>query len=163
VYFFFSGLAYTPLHDALLFMGYFGTFLAGLLYPYALTSATGTGILLILSKTQNLLLAGAIAGVGALVSDSLIILFVKRGFGDEIQKLSQEKMVQTLNRLIPVSFRVYLLATFAGILIASPLPTEIGIMLMTSIRNISFKKFVVMVYFLHASAIFVILLIGRFI
>ena len=41
VYFIFSGLAYKPLHDALMFMGYFGTFLAGLLYPYALTSAAG--------------------------------------------------------------------------------------------------------------------------
>jgi hypothetical protein len=163
VYFFFSGLAYAPLHNALVFMGYFGTFLAGLLYPYALTSAAGTGILLILAKEQNLLLAGAIASVGALISDSLIILFVKHGFGDEVQKLSHEKAVQTLNRLIPESFRVYLLATVAGILIASPLPTEIGIMLMTSIRNISFKKFVIIIYLLHASAIFVILLIGRFI
>lgn len=161
VYFLFSGLAYKPLHDALIFMGYFGTFLAGLLYPYALTSSAGTAILLILAKEQNFLLAGVIAGVGALISDVVIFLFVKHGFSDEVQKLSKEKVVQTVNGWIPDSIRVYLLATFASILIASPLPTEIGIMLMTSIKNMSTKKFVIIVYVLHASAIFTILLIGR--
>ncbi|HKM60737.1 MAG TPA: hypothetical protein VJY36_07700 [Candidatus Bathyarchaeia archaeon] len=144
-------------------MGYFGTFLAGLLYPYALTSSAGTAILLILAKEQNFLLAGVIAGVGALVSDMVIFLFVKHCFNDEVQKLSKEKVVQTFNRWIPDSIRVHLLATFASILIASPLPTEIGIMLMTSIKNMSTKKFVIIVYILHASAIFIILLIGRII
>ncbi len=160
VYILFSGLVDTPLHNTLVFMGYFGTFLAGLLYPYSLTSAAGTGILLILAKEQNLLLAGVIAGIGALISDVIIFLFVKHGFSDEVQKLSKEKVVRTINLWIPDSIRVYLLATFACFLIASPLPTEIGIMLMASINSLSAKKFVIMVYVLHASAIFVILLIG---
>jgi hypothetical protein len=160
-YILFSGLAYTPLHNTLVLMGYFGTFLAGLLYPYSLTSAAGTGILLILSKEQNVLLAGVIAGIGALISDIILFLFVKHGFSDEVQKLSKEKVVRTINRWIADSVRVYLLATFACLLIASPLPTEIGIMLMASIKNMSAKKFIVIIYILHGSAIFIILLIGR--
>jgi hypothetical protein len=161
VYVLFSGLTYKPMHDALLFMGYFGTFLAGLLYPYALTSAAGTGILLILGKEQNFLLAGVIAGIGALVSDIILFLFVTHSFSDEVQKLSKETVVRTINRLIPDSIRVYLLATFAGLLIASPFPTEIGILLMTSIKNISFKKFISIIFILHVSAILIILLIGN--
>jgi hypothetical protein len=161
VYFLFSGLAYNPLHDALVFMGYFGTFLAGLLYPYALTSAAGTGILLILAKEQNILLAGGVAGIGALISDIILFLFITHSFSDEVQKLSKETVVRTINRWIPDSVRVYLLATFAGLLIASPLPTEIGILLMTSIKNMSFKKFIIIIYVLHVSAIFIILLIGN--
>jgi hypothetical protein len=161
VYVLFSGLAYKPLHDVLVFTGYFGTFLAGLLYPYALTSAAGTGILLILAKEQNILFAGVIAGIGALISDIILFLFVTHSFSDEVQKLSKETVVRTINRWIPDSIRVYLLATFAGLLIASPLPTEIGILLMTSIKNISFKKFIIIIYILHASAIFIILLIGN--
>ncbi len=161
VYLLFSGLAHGLLHDALVFMGYFGTFLAGLLYPFALTSAAGTGILLILAKEQNLLLAGVIAGIGALISDIILFLFIRHFFNDEVQRLSKEKVVRTVSRWIPNSVRVYLLAFFAGLLIASPLPTEIGIMLMTSIRKISLKKFAIIAYILHASAIFIILLIGR--
>ena len=161
VYFFFSGLLYEPLHNALVFLGYFGTFLAGLLYPYSFTTAAGTAILLILAKEQNLFLAGIIAAVGALISDIIIFLFVKYTFSDEVQKLSKETAIQTLNRLIPDSIRSYLLATFASILIAAPLPTEIGIMLMTSVKKMSAKKFVIIVCILHVSAIFVILLIGN--
>jgi hypothetical protein len=161
VYVFFSGLLYEPLHSALVYIGYFGTFLAGLLYPYALTSAVGTGILLILAKEQSLLLAGVIAGVGALISDIILFFFVKHGFSDEVEKLSKEPVVRTVNRLIPDSVRAYLLGVFASILIASPLPTEMGILLMASIKNMSIKKFIILVYILHASAIFIILLIGR--
>jgi hypothetical protein len=161
VYFLFSGSANQPLHSSLLLLGYFGTFLAGLLYPYALTSAAGTGILLILATEQNLILAGVLAGIGALTSDIVLFFFVKHGFADEVEKLSKEKVVRTISRWIPASVRVYLLATFAGLLIASPLPTEMGIMLLASIKNLSFKKFIVIVYVLHVSAIFIILLIGR--
>jgi len=160
VYLLFSGLAYKPLDDGLILMGYFGTFLAGLLYPFALTSAAGTAILLIFAKEQNLILAGVTAGIGALISDIIIFLFVKHGFGDEIQRFSKETVVRTFNRWIPDSVRAYFLAILACILIASPLPTEIGIMLMASIKNISVKKFIIIVYALHASAILTILLIG---
>jgi hypothetical protein len=160
VYLLFSGLAYAPLHDALRFMGYFGTFLAGLLYPFALTSAAGTGILLILAKEQNLFFAEAIAVGGALISDLLLFLFVSYSFNNEVQRLSEEKVVRAFNGWLPDSMRVYLVAAFSCLLIASPLPTEIGILLLTSLRSISFKKFIAMIYVLHASAIFVILFVG---
>ncbi len=161
VYFLFSGLLYEPLHETLLFLGYFGTFLAGLLYPYAFTSAAGTAILLILAKGQNLLLAGVIAGFGAFISDIVIFFFVKRGFGDEVEKLSKEPAVQAVSRRIPDSVRTYLFGTLACFFIASPLPTEIGVMMMTSMRNMSTRKFAVIVDILHLSAIFIILLIGK--
>jgi hypothetical protein len=160
VYFLFSGLLYEPLHSALVYLGYFGTFLAGLLYPYSFTSSAGTAILLILAKEQNVLLAGIIASAGVLISDMGIFFFVKFSFSDEVQKLSKETIVQALSRRIPASLRSYLLMAVAGILIASPLPTEIGIILMASVKKMSTKKFAIIVYGLHVSAIFVILLIG---
>ncbi len=160
VYFLFSSLLYEPLYDALQVLGYIGTFIAGLLYPYSFTSAAGTALLLILSKEQTLFYAGMIASVGALISDMAIFYFVKYGFSDEVKRLSKEKAVQAFGKLIPESLRKYLLAGFASILIASPLPTEIGIMLMTSVKKITTKKFAVLVYILHVTAIFTILLIG---
>jgi hypothetical protein len=161
VYFFFSGVLYAPLHDVLVYLGYFGTFLAGVLYPYSFTSVAATAILLIIAKTQNLLYAGLVASFGAFLSDLAIFFFVKRGFGDEVQKLANEPAVQRLSRRIRPSIRVPLVVALASILIASPLPTEIGIMLMTSVKKISTRKFAVIVYILHVSAIYVILLIGN--
>lgn len=161
VYFLFSGILYTPLHNVLVYLGYFGTFLAGLLYPYSFTSVAATAILLIIAKTQNLLYAGLIASFGALLSDLAIFFFVKRGFCDEVLKLSKEPTIQRFSRWIRPSFRAPLIVVLASILIASPLPTEIGIMLMTSVKQISTRKFAVVVYALHVSAIYVILLVGN--
>jgi uncharacterized membrane protein YwaF len=161
VYFLFSGMLYTPLHHVLVYLGYFGTFLAGVLYPYSFTSVAATAILLIIAQTQNVVYAGLVASVGALLSDLVIFFFIKRSFGDEVQELSKEPIIQRLNRWIRPSIRVSLVVVLASILIASPLPTEIGIMLMTSVKKISTRKFAVIVYILHVSAIYLILLLGN--
>jgi hypothetical protein len=78
-----------------------------------------------------------------------------------VQKKSKEPAIQRLDKRIPPSIRAHLVVAFASILIASPLPTEIGIILMTSVKKISTKKFAVIVYVLHVSAIYIILLIGH--
>lgn len=161
VYFLFSGMLYAPLHNVLVYLGYFGSFLAGLLYPYSFTSAAATAILLIIGQTQNVLYAGLVASFGALLSDLAIFFFVKCGFCDEVQRLSKENAVQRLSQMIRPSIRVPLLVALASILIASPLPTEIGIMLMSSVKKMSTARFAVIVYVLHVSAIYVILVIGN--
>jgi len=162
-YILFADTSYAPLHDTLVFLGYFGTFLAGFLYAYAFTAAPAAAILLILAKEQNILFAGFIAGVGALLSDLVIFHFIRHGFSDEVQKLSKEKIVQYAQRKIPDSIRKYLFVSLAGFLIASPLPTEIGVTLMASVKSISTRKFSIIAYSLHTSAIFIILLIGSII
>lgn len=162
-YILFADRSFAPLHDTLVFLGYFGTFLAGFLYAYAFTAAPAAAILLILAKEQNLIFAGFIAGVGALLSDLVIFHFIRHGFSDEVQKLSKEKIVQYARKKVPDSIRKYLFASLAGFLIASPLPTEIGVTLMASIKNISTRKFSIIAYSLHTGAIFIILLIGTII
>ena len=162
-YILFADRSYTPLHDALVFLGYFGTFLAGFLYAYAFTAAPAAAILLILAKEQNILFAGFIAGVGALLSDLVIFHFIRHGFKDEVQKLRKERIVCYAQNKVPKDVKKYLFASLAVFLIASPLPTEIGVTLMASMKSISTKKFTIIAYSLHTSAIFVILLIGSII
>ncbi|MGB9959697.1 MAG: hypothetical protein ACPLKQ_04155 [Candidatus Bathyarchaeales archaeon] len=157
----FADRSYALLHDALVFLGYFGTFLAGFLYAYAFTAAPAAAILLILAKEQNLLFAGLLAGFGALLSDLVIFHFVRHSFSDEVQKLSQGKIVQLLQKKVPSSIRQYLFVSLSGFLIASPLPTEIGITLLASIKSIKPRKFSIIAYILHTTAIFAILLIGN--
>lgn len=49
----------------------------------------------------------------------------------------------------------------AGILIMTPLPTEIGITILASRKNLSMKKFMIMAYILHTIGITIILLLGK--
>jgi hypothetical protein len=162
-FFMFAGRSYASLHDTLVFLGYFGTFLAGFLYVYAFTAAPATVILLILAKEQNLLLEGFIAGLGALLGDFTIFYFVRYSLSGEIQKLLKEKIVKSVQKKVPSPIQKCLLASLASFFIASPLPTEIGITLLASIKKITPGKFSIIGYVLHTTAIFTILLIGNII
>ena len=102
-YLIFSGRTYLPLNNALLNLGYFGTFIAGMLFAYGFTAAPATAILMILAKEQNLLVTGLIAGFGALLADLIIFRFVRSHFQDEVDNLSKEKIIQKIH-LLPGRF-----------------------------------------------------------
>ena len=147
-------------HNFLLSLGYASTFFAGILYTYSFTAAPATAILLLLSGEQNILLAGLIAGFGALIGDLIIFKFIRHSFADEIEKLSKEKALKKFNRKIPLKLKKYLLPVIAAIIISSPLPDEIGVSLLAASRSISTKSFSLLSYILNTAGIFIILLVG---
>lgn len=162
-YFLFSARSYTPLHDALVHLGYFGTFLAGFFYAYGFSAAPAAAVLLILAEEQNIYLAGPIAGTGALLGDLVIFYTARRIFGGEMHELSKSKIVRSAQKKMPEPLKKYLLVSVAGLLIATPLPTEIGVTLISSMKNMSARNFSIIAYIIHTSAIFFILLIGSII
>jgi uncharacterized membrane protein YdjX (TVP38/TMEM64 family) len=161
---FYSGKNYTPVHNSILSLGYVGSFFIGLFYAYGFTAPSATAILLILAKEQSIILTGLIAGLGAILSDLLIFLFIRYSFSDEIDKLEKEKIIKYLEkeeRIIFGHYRKYVLPVFAGFLIASPLPSEIGIALIATLKKVSIKRFIILAYLLHTFGILLILLIGN--
>ena len=162
-YFLFYGRTYPPLHDFIISIGYFGTFLAGISFAYGFTAAPATAILLILAKEQNIFLAGFIGGIGALVGDLIIFNFIRYSLEDEIKKLSKEKIVSYIYHRTPNLLKKYFMPVLAGFVIASPLPDEIGVSLLAASRTISMKVFSVISYMLNTAGIFVILAIGNII
>ena len=159
-YFIFHGRTYQPTHELIISLGYFGTFLTGMLFAYGFTAAPATAIFLILSQHQNIYFACLIGGMGALISDLLIFKFIRVSFNDEIEKLSKEKIVMYFNNHTPSIFKRYLLPAFAGFLIASPLPDEIGVTLMASVSSISSRAFSILSYSLNTAGILIIMKIG---
>jgi uncharacterized membrane protein YdjX (TVP38/TMEM64 family) len=162
-YFILQGKNFQPFYNALLSLNYFGTFIAGIGFAYSFAAAPSTAILLILAKKQNILISGLIAGFGALCSDLLIFRFIRDSFADEIKKISQTKIFHKINKKIPKQFRNYFITSIAAIIIASPLPDEIGITLLASTTNISTKQFSLISYGLNTAGIFVVLIIGKII
>ena len=162
-YLLFYGRTYLAFYDFIIFMGYAGTFIAGIFFAYGFTAAPATAILLILTKEQNILLAGFIGGFGALIGDLIIFNFIRHSLDDEIKKLSREKIVLYINHKTPNLFKKYLVPVLAGFIIASPLPDEIGVSLLAASRTISIKTFSVISYILNTAGIFAILFIGNII
>lgn len=156
-----AGQDFLPFHEFLLRLGYLGIFLAGILFAYGFTAAPATALLVVLSAEQNILLAGGIAGLGALVGDLVIFKWIRDSFGDEVQKLSREKEVRRMNKKLPHVLKRYLIPVLAGFIIASPLPDEIGVSLLAVSQTISPRLFSVISYVLNTAGIIVILLISR--
>jgi len=164
IVFFYQGRDYIPLHNFLISSGYFGVFLSGIFYAYGFTAAPATAVLLVLAKEQSLIFAVIIGGLGALLSDLFIFVFVRYSFTGEIEKLEKEKILRSIRKEERVIFGHYykhIFPALAGFLIASPLPTEVGVAMMASLKKISLKKFILIAYVLHSLGIFIILLIGN--
>lgn len=160
-YFIFHKRNFLPFHNFLSSMGYLGMFILGLFFAYGFTAAPATALLLIIAKEYNILLAGLIAGLGALVADLIIFNLIRHSFADEIEKLFKEKIVVYLYHKIPSFIRKYLIPATAGFIIASPLPDEIGVSLFALSRNVSTKTFLIFSYVLNTIGILVILILGN--
>ena len=68
---------FQPFHNILLSLGYFGSFIAGVMFSYGFTAGPSTAIFLILAKDQNIFLAGFIGGLGALAGDLTIFKLIR--------------------------------------------------------------------------------------
>lgn len=144
-------------------LGYFGVFLAGFFYAYEVTAAPATVVLLLMAKGQNIFYAAIAGGLGALVSDLIIFCFIRTTMLGEIRKISKTgigRFIEKEERLLFGRFKKYALYLFAAFMVASPLPTEIGISILATVKSLTPKKFIALAYFLHTMGIFAILWIG---
>ncbi len=166
VFVLYESFHYESLHNFIVSLGYFGTFIGGFFYAYGFTAPPATAVLLVLAKEQYLILAVLIGGLGAVISDFLIFKFVRFSFSDEINRLKKETLIRKIEKMEKKFFGrlyEYIFPTFAGFLIASPLPTEIGVSMMASIDKLSTKRFLIIAYILHSIGIAIILTIGSLI
>ena len=159
-YLMFYGNSNPAFHDFIISLNYFGTFISGILFSYGFTAAPATALFLIFAKEQNIIAAGLIGGFGALLGDLLIFSFIRASFKDEVEKLYKEKFVRYLAEHTNPTFKKYFIPIFAGLIIASPLPDEIGINILAAYNHTSMKVFTLLSYVLNTAGIFVILLIG---
>jgi len=142
-------------------LGYLGTLIAGMGFTYGFTAAPATAILLLISKFQNTIIAAGIAGFGSLLGDLLIFYLVRDNLSDEIDQLQNEAVIKHIISRVPEWAKKFLIPVFAGIIIASPLPDEIGIALLASSKHVSARTFSIASYLMNTFGILMILLIGR--
>jgi len=159
----FSSSPLGAVHDFVATLGYAGLFIAGFFYVYGLTSVPATATILILAKDHNPLLAIAAAAFGALLADIVLFLFMRYEFKDEMDRLPTRKFLGSKNKSLLHRIEKCLYMAVAALIIASPLPTEIGITMMASIKEISARKFMVIAYVLHTAAIAVIIIAAEMI
>jgi len=141
---------------------YFGIFIAGVFFAFGFTAPFSIGFFITLNPS-NIWIAGIIGGFGALVSDLIIFNTIRISFKDEFKRLRNSKsfvkIKVLINRSLNERVKVYLMYAFAGILIASPLPDEIGVTMLAGLTKISTKMLATISFFLNTLGIVILLML----
>jgi len=143
-------------------LSYLGVFIAGLFFAFGFSAPFSVGFFITLNP-ENLILAGIIGGLGALLGDLFIFNLIKVSFKGEFNQINKTKAVKAARKFIKDSFgkkiTYYLLLAFAGFFIASPLPDEVGVSLLAGLTNIKQGILAVISFTLNTLGIIVLLAI----
>jgi len=144
--------------------GYIAIFIAGFLFSFGFTTPFATGLLLVLNPS-NIILASIIGGIGSTLSDFMLFKIVKYSFMDEFKKIEKTKLIKEIHYLLSkdlsAKLNMYLLYIFIGIIIASPLPDELGVTMTAGLTKIKSHMFIALSFILKTAGILAILLIGQ--
>jgi len=141
-------------------LSYFGTLIAGMMFAFGFTAPFAVGFFITL-QPSNIYLAAFLGGLGALIADLLIFRFVRFSFMDEFERLEKTKTVKkvgkAIERRVGLKFTNYLLYAFTGFVIASPLPDELGVIMLAGLTKINQSILAIVSFTLNTFGIFIIL------
>lgn len=143
--------------------GYVSMLLAGLLFSFGFTAAFGVAIMIDLAAHIDPFLGAIIGGMGAMLTDIGIFSLVRFAiFHEELHRLRATRLMRFIQTTlshpsISERMRKAFLWSFAGMIIASPLPDEFGVMLIGSATKVQSKKFAYLCFILNTIGIFLII------
>jgi hypothetical protein len=111
-------------------LGPLGAFIGGALFVCTFMISLGAIILFGLAKTTSPLEIGVFAAAGAVFTDFVVFRYVKNNLMDEIEELYQDISGHHLKVVVHSKFFGWFLPVLGALILASPLPDEIGVSLM---------------------------------
>lgn len=137
---------------------YLGALIAGFFFASGFTAAPATASFLIFGQSNNPILLGLVGGAGAMLADTLIFLYIKKGLSPDLKYLLKKSKLTKLKKLRHTKLG-WIIPLTGGIIIASPLPDELGSFVF-GISNYSTKKFLIYSYLLNSLGLIIISLLG---
>jgi hypothetical protein len=119
---------------------YAGAFVAGLFYSYGMTTPFAIAVLAIMAQNTNPFILALLGALGAMTSDLLLLRAFSGGVGKEI-KINGELRIK-VPEAKNLSQRITL-SLIGGFVLMSPLPDELGVILL-GISRIEAWKFAIL-------------------
>ncbi len=140
-------------------LGYLGVFCTGIIFVSTFTVVPAGLLLVALSQHFGLFATTLLAGLGATVGDFLIFRFLRDRVFEELKPIFMKLGVRRLADLFATPHFAWLAPVLGAIIIASPLPDEVGIGLLgaTKLRT---RDFVLLSFSLNTIGIALILILG---
>ena len=142
--------------------GYIGAFIGGILFVSTFTVSVGTVLLLILTSSLHPVEIGLIAGIGAVLGDVFIFQTIRnKGLIEEISHIFHYFGGERISHLIHTKYFSWSLPVIGALIIASPLPDELGVGLM-GISKLKTYQFILLSFFLNSIGIFLVITASGF-
>lgn len=137
-------------------MGYLGVLLVGIFFPSSFTVVPATAGLIVLGQELSYFWVAVAAGIGATVGDFFIFRFVRDGLAEDLEHLFSGIGDGRLVHILKSKYFGALTPVLGAIIVASPLPDELGIGFL-GLSNISTGKFILMSFVLNTAGLVVLL------
>lgn len=135
--------------------------LMGFLFSLTFTAAISTSVFILLSQTsQNPYLIALLGGAGSVIANGLIYKFFKDELIYDIELLEPESAKKIAHKIMHSKLFVGLIPFIAAVSLASPLPDELGILMLAG-SNYKYTKFFLLSFGFHTIGILLIVLFGK--
>lgn len=152
-------------HKFILSLGglkWLGIILAGMFFTSIFTTAPSIILLGQFAETTPLLLLAAFGGLGAVLGDYIIFRFVRDRMAEDLKYLLSSKRPSRFSKIFKTKLFHFLVSFMGAIIIASPLPDEIGVA-MLGFSKVKTKFFVILSFFLNGTGIFIVGFLANYI
>ncbi|MEK7497759.1 MAG: hypothetical protein AAB656_02485 [Patescibacteria group bacterium] len=155
-----KNLAFSNMISSIGNLRFLGAIIGGALFVCTFTISFGALILFELAKSVSPLEIGIFAAIGAVFTDFVVFKFVKNNLTDEVKDLYEQVSGHHIRKMIHSGFFSWALPVLGAVIMASPLPDEIGISLM-GISKMSHIQFILLSFVLNAIGIIIAVSLPR--
>lgn len=141
--------------NSILSVSILAAFIAGILFTFFITVPISIATFIILAQQNNPFQVAVIGGLGAMIGDLLIIKIFKDTILKDFHTLSKDLKLQKLFHFFKASHFNHLAPILGAILVMSPFPDEVGLMLL-GISKLKYIQLVVLTFVLSTIGIFLI-------
>lgn len=135
-------------------------FIVGIFFTSAFTTAPAIAILAKLSLAYNPYMVALAGGLGALLGDLIIFAFIKGHVREDVAYLLAKAKSRRIRHILEHRFARWSLAFVGAIIIASPLPDELGLTMM-GLSNVRTSRFVPVSFLFNTIGILLIAFIAH--
>lgn len=136
------------------------SFIAGIFFSYAFTTAPAVVVLGEIAAANNIFLTAIFGGLGALFSDLIIFTFIKNNLVADIKFLVGKKWRLKIHYILHQKMFRLITVFLGALIIASPFPDEIGIALLGA-SKIKKSLFIPLSFLFNSAGILIIGLIAK--
>ena len=136
------------------------SFIAGIFFTSVFTTAPAMIALAKLASLYPLLVVAMVGGLGAMIGDLIIFSFIKSHISEDISYLLSKAKSRRIKHIFHYRFMRWSLAFVGALIIASPLPDELGLTLM-GLSRMSTLRFILISFIFNTLGILVIGHIAR--